>query len=159
MNLQLHHVLTDITGVTGLAILDAILAGERDPQVLAEHRDHRVKAAPATIAKALVRDYRPEHLFALRLSLAAYRYYQQLIRECDGQVQTLLAPFPSAIDPAVHPLPAAPPVAPPPPRTVPTLRTWISGPNCTGSSARISPRCGGSTRSRCTPCLRSSGPT
>lgn len=105
MNLQLHHVLSDITGVTGLAILDAILAGERDPQGLARHRDHRIKASPETIAKALVGDYRPEHLFTLRQSLASYRHYQQLIGECDGQVQALLGDFASQIDPAVHPLP------------------------------------------------------
>ena len=105
MNLQLHHVLSDITGVTGLAILDAILAGERDPQGLARHRDPRIKASPETIAKALVGDYRLEHLFTLRQSLASYRHYQQLIGECDGEVQALLGDFASQIDPAVHPLP------------------------------------------------------
>jgi len=87
MNLQLHHVLSDITGVTGLAILDAILAGERDPQVLAGHRDRRIKASSETIAKALVGDYRSEHLFTLRQSLDAYRHYQRLLGECDGEVQ------------------------------------------------------------------------
>ena len=54
MNLQLHHVLSDLTGVTGLAILDAILAGERDPAVLAQYRDPRLKASAETLAKALV---------------------------------------------------------------------------------------------------------
>jgi len=107
MNLQLHHVLSDITGVTGLAILDAILAGERDPHVLAQHRDRRIKASRETIAKALVGDYRPEHLFTLRQSLASYRHYQALIGECDAQVQARLAVFDSAIDPAGHPLPPA----------------------------------------------------
>ena len=107
MNLQLHHVLSDITGVTGLAILDALLAGERDPQVLAGHRDHRIKASRETIAKALVGDYRPEHLFTLRQSLDAYRQYQRLIGECDREVQALLATFESAIDPAAAPLPPA----------------------------------------------------
>jgi transposase len=107
MNLQLHHVLSDLTGVTGLAILDAILAGERDPQVLARHRDHRVKASPETIAKALVGDYRPEHLFTLRQSLAAYRHTVELIADCDREVQTRLGRFASTIDPAQHPLPPA----------------------------------------------------
>jgi transposase len=105
MNVQLHHVLTDITGVTGLAILDAILAGERDPQVLARHRDHRVKASAETIAKALVGDYRPEHLFTLRQSLASYRHYQRLLEACDVEIQTRLGAFASTIDPARHPLP------------------------------------------------------
>jgi transposase len=107
MNLQVHHVLSDITGVTGLAILDAILAGERDPHVLAQHRDRRVKASPETLAKALVGDYRPEHLFTLRQSLDSYRHYQRLIEACDAQVQALLTAFASTIDPARHPIPRA----------------------------------------------------
>jgi len=105
MNLQLHHVLSDLTGVTGLAILDAILAGERDPHVLAQHRDRRVQASPDTIAKALVGDYRPEHLFTLRQSLTSYRHYQHLLAECDAEVQALLGTFASQVDPAAHPLP------------------------------------------------------
>jgi hypothetical protein len=63
MNLQLHHVISDVTGTTGLAILEAILKGERDPQVLAQLRDRRIKASAETIAKSLVGDYRPEHRF------------------------------------------------------------------------------------------------
>ncbi len=106
-NLQIHHVLSDITGVTGLAILDSILAGERDPEVLARHHDRRIKASRATIAKALVGDYRPEHLFTLRQSLDSYRHYQRLIGDCDAQVQALLSALQSAIDPAVHPIPSA----------------------------------------------------
>lgn len=107
MNLQLHHVLSDLTGVTGLAILDAILAGERDPQVLAAHRDPRVKAAPETLAKALVGDYRMEHLFTLRQALASYRHYQHLLGECDGEIAALLAGFASTIAPGAPPLPPA----------------------------------------------------
>ena len=105
MTLQLPHVLTDLTGVTGLASLDAILAGERDPPGLAQHRDHRVQASPETIAKALVGDYRPEPLFTLRQSLAAYRHAQGLIAECDREVRRLLGRFAATIDPATHPLP------------------------------------------------------
>jgi len=104
MTLQLHHVLSDLPGVTGLASLDAILAGERDPEVLAGHRAHRLQATQETIAKALVGDYRREHLFTLRQSLGAYRHYQQLISECDREVQGLLATFESVSDPAVSPL-------------------------------------------------------
>src|SRR2546427_5513240 len=76
MNLQLHHVISDITGLTGLAILDAILAGERDPKRLAKLRDWRIKVSEEVIAKSLVGDYWPEHLFTLRQSLAGYRYYK-----------------------------------------------------------------------------------
>src|ERR1700730_11168164 len=63
MNLQLHHVISDITGVTGVAIVEAILAGERNPHTLAALRDRRIKASADTIAKSLVGDYRREHLF------------------------------------------------------------------------------------------------
>jgi transposase len=87
MNLHLHHVVSDLTGVTGLAILDAILAGERDPQKLAALRDRRIKASEATIARALVGDYRPEHLFTLQQALALYRVYQTQVLECDRQIE------------------------------------------------------------------------
>jgi len=107
MNLQLHHVISDITGVTGLAILDAILAGTRDPQALAARRDRRIKASREAIAKALVGDYRSEHLFTLRQSLAAYRHDQTLIQECDAEVEHTLHGFDARIDPAAHPLPPA----------------------------------------------------
>ena len=83
MNLQIHHVISDITGLTGLRIIDAILAGERDPLKLARLRDGRIKASEETIVKSLVGDYRREHLFTLRQSLAAWRHYQSLMQECD----------------------------------------------------------------------------
>lgn len=107
MNLQLHHVISDITGVTGLAILDAILAGERDPDVLAQHRNPHIKASKEIISKALVGDYRREHLFTLRQSLAAYRHYQSLVAQTDVEVEHLLAAFDSRVDPRETPLPAA----------------------------------------------------
>ena len=106
MNLQLHHVISDITGVTGLAILDAILAGERDPHALARFRNPHIKASKEVIAKALVGDYRREHLFTLRQSLAAYRHYQTLIADTDTEVEQLLAEFNSRVDPSKTPPPA-----------------------------------------------------
>ena len=142
MNLQLHHVLSDLTGVTGVAILDAILAGERDPAVLAQHRDPRLKASRETIAKALVGDYRPEHLFTLRQSLASYRHYQRLVAECDAEVQALLDRFPPRSIP-----PSAPPAAPAPPAPSLASRS-TSGPSSTGSSGPTSRRSRGSTPSR-----------
>ena len=105
MNLQVHHVLSDITGLSGVTILDAILRGERDPRKLAELRDGRVKASEETIAKSLVGDYRPEHLFTLRQSLEAWRFHRKLIAECDGELETYLACFTSKADPKQHPLP------------------------------------------------------
>jgi transposase len=69
MNLQIHHVLNEIMGASGLAILDAILAGNRDPVCLAHHCNIRVKSPRAKVAQALMGDKRPEHLFTLKQSL------------------------------------------------------------------------------------------
>jgi len=98
MNLKLHHVISDITGVSGLDITDAILSGERDPRVLASLRNRRIKASPKVIEKSLVGDYLPEHLFTLKQSLEAFRYYQHLIAEVDQQIQRALENFESSID-------------------------------------------------------------
>ena len=105
MNLQLHHVISDITGVTGLAIVDAILAGERDPKVLAQLRDKRIKASEEVIVKSLEGDYRKEHLFTLRQSLEGYRWHLKQILECDQQVQEMLQKFDSQVDVTENPLP------------------------------------------------------
>jgi transposase len=94
--------------LTGLAILDALLAGERDPAVLAQHRDPRLKASPATLAKALVGDYRPEHLFTLRQAVASFRHYQRLVAVCDQEVQRLLDSFPATEAALAAPLPPDP---------------------------------------------------
>jgi len=93
MNLQLHHVISDITGQTGLAIVDAILAGERNPFALAKLRHDRIKASEEVIAKSLVGDYRPEHIFTLQQSLAAYRSYQKFIDDCDREIRRSLKEF------------------------------------------------------------------
>jgi transposase len=105
MNLQLHNVITDLTGKTGLAILDAILEGERDTTKLAALKDPRIKATPEIIAKSLVGYYRGEHVFALKQALGAYRYYQQLLGECDQELEKLLADFEGRVDPTHRPLP------------------------------------------------------
>lgn len=86
MNLLLHHVVTDITGITGMKIIKAILAGERDPQVLARNRDERCHNPTATIAKSLVGNYREEHLFALRQAVDLYETYQAKIADCDQAI-------------------------------------------------------------------------
>src|SRR4249919_2333291 len=72
MNVQLHHVITDITGATGLRIVRAILAGERDPKKLASLRHYACHADAATIEKALTGNYRAEHIFALEQALALF---------------------------------------------------------------------------------------
>jgi len=93
MNLRLHHVISDITGKTGLAIIDAILAGERNPYVLAQLRNERIKASEEVIAKSLTGDYRSEHLFALRQSLVAYRSCRKLIDDCEIEISRSLEQF------------------------------------------------------------------
>lgn len=93
MNLKLDKVLSDITGVTGLLIIDAILAGVRDPRKLARLRDQRCRNDEETIAKALVGTWRSEHLFALRQARELYRTMQNLIAECDAQIEVHLKTF------------------------------------------------------------------
>jgi len=91
MNLHLHHVVSDITGLTGLRIIDAILAGQRDPEQLVKLRDKRVyKSTPRQMQAALVGDYRAEHLFVLSQSVQAYRFYQSRIEECDREIEPVL---------------------------------------------------------------------
>src|SRR5262244_3678454 len=85
MNLQLHHVISDITGLTGMRIIRAITDGERDGKKLAALR-YRTQADETIIEKALQGDYRPEHLFALKQSLDAFDHYQKQIAECDQQI-------------------------------------------------------------------------
>lgn len=95
MNVQLHQVLSDVTGVSGMRIIEAILAGERDPQKLAALADRRVRATKATIEKAMRGDYRVEHLFVLKCALELYQTYEQKIHLCDEQVIAEMAKLPS----------------------------------------------------------------
>jgi len=107
MNLQLHHVISDVTGKTGLTIIDAILAGERDPAVLAMHRDHRIKADQRTIARSLRGDWQAEHLFTLRQARATDEHYQRQITECDTAAELMLGTFDKANSPTDLPPPTS----------------------------------------------------
>jgi transposase len=91
MNVQLHHVVSDITGVTGLKIVRDIVAGTRDPKLLAQHRDSRCSASVATICKALDGNYRVEHIFALRQALELYDFHSVKVTECDAEIELALA--------------------------------------------------------------------
>jgi transposase len=102
MNLHLHKVLSDLSGVTGMLLLRAIAAGETDPLKLASIEHPRVKASEAELLAALTGDYRPEQLFCLRSALAAWDFYQQRIADTDAQVEACLARF------ATHPERATP---------------------------------------------------
>ena len=86
MNIKLHQVISDLSGHTGLRIVRAIVAGERDRLKLAALKDRRIKSDVSIIAKALEGDYRAEHLFALKQALELYDYYQQKIAECDAEI-------------------------------------------------------------------------
>ena len=90
MNLQLHHVVADITGATGLRIVRAILSGEHDPKVLASLRDYRCHATAETIEKALTGNYRAEHLFALEQALALYDAYHEKVSACDARIEAVM---------------------------------------------------------------------
>jgi len=105
MNVKLGHVISDITGVTGMRIIDAILQGERDPRALAQLRDKRIQAEEETILKSLEGDYRPEHLITLEQSLAGYRFYQKQMAELDQKIEGFMEALPPKIDLREHPLP------------------------------------------------------
>ena len=87
MNVPLTQVLTDMTGVTGLAIIRAIVAGERDPVHLARFREPQCASSTEDIAKALTGHDPPEHVFALKQALALYDAYTEQVRECDAAVE------------------------------------------------------------------------
>lgn len=93
MNLLLHNVVSDITGVTGMRIIKAILAGERDTHVLAGMRDKRCKNSIETIAKSLEGNYRPEHLFSLKQAVETFEFYQAQIAKCDEEIESLISTF------------------------------------------------------------------
>lgn len=90
MNLQLANVLNDVTGLTGMQIIRSIVAGERDPKVLAKFRDSRCKSPIEKIEKSLAGHYREEHLFSLKQALDGYDFYQRLIQECDEKIEKAL---------------------------------------------------------------------
>jgi transposase len=106
MNVQLHHVLSDVTGVSGLTIIEAILDGQRDPVKLAAMVDRRVRASQETIQKALVGDYRSEHLFVLKCAFELYHTYEAKITAGDEQIVIEVAKLPDRVDVNIKPLPA-----------------------------------------------------
>jgi len=106
MNVQLANVISDISGLTGQAIIRAIVAGERNPLKLAALSDPRVRASREEIAKSLEGNWRPELLFVLQQEVDMYDIYQKRIAECDQRLQKHLASL-------THPLPLQPPTQKP----------------------------------------------
>ncbi len=93
MNVKLQHVIRDLTGKTGMTIVEAIVRGERNPRRLARLRDPRTKADEATIARSLQGHLREEHIFELTQALELYRFYQDKIAECDREIERQLERF------------------------------------------------------------------
>jgi transposase len=107
MNIHLDRVLTDIMGTTGQAIVRAIVAGERDPVVLAQLRNPACKASSETIARALTGSWQDEHLFVLKQALALYDAYTEQVLVCDCEIERVMQAMESRAEPDA-PLPNLP---------------------------------------------------
>lgn len=103
MNVRLTNVLSDITGVTGLKIIRAILAGERNPQHLAALREPGCKKSQAEIAKSLEGHYKREHVFALKQALELYDFYDRQLQACDAELEAMYQEFDPPEDPGTPP--------------------------------------------------------
>lgn len=90
MNIKLHTIISDIDGKTGLRIVEAILVGERNPEVLADMRDSRIKASREEIIKSLEGYWTTEHLFELRQCYKLYCQHRNMVEECDKEIEKLL---------------------------------------------------------------------
>ena len=108
MNVQLRGVLSDICGESGLAIIGAILQGQRDPLKMAALAHRRVKASREQLAQALVGDYRSEHLFVLQMAYELYQVYQQKISRCEQELAAALERLPDRVNLQERPLAAKP---------------------------------------------------
>lgn len=98
MNVQIHRVLSDITGVTGMNILRAIIDGQRDGLTLAKLRHPQIKTSEETIAKSLQGDYRPEFLFELKTALELWDLYQLKMMDCDQQIRKCFEGFEAKVE-------------------------------------------------------------
>jgi transposase len=105
MHVQLQHIITDIPGVTGMAIVDAILAGERKAAILAKLRMPNSKASAETVRKSWEGNWQDEHLFTLKQSRENLAHYQRQIEACDEEIEKLWLQFEGRVDPEKQPLP------------------------------------------------------
>lgn len=105
MNVQLHHAVSDITGATGLRIVRAIVAGERDPAVLASFRDVRCKTSEDDLRAALTGNYRRDHVFCLQQALDLFDTYNEKIKKCDEQIELALKELAKGAASPTEPLP------------------------------------------------------
>ncbi len=108
MNIRVHHAVSDITGVTGMAIIRAIVDGERDPRALAQMRDRRCRKSEAQIAEHLTGNWRPEHLFNLGQALKMYDQFCQVVAEYDAEILAYIKTLqPADVDDESIPPPAS----------------------------------------------------
>lgn len=103
MNLKMNKVLSDITGLTGMNIIRSIIAGEHNPQVLAEFRDGRCKYSQEEIAQALTGHYKREQIFSLKQAVEMYNFYGEKIRDCDTELERMYAEFEPPDEPGTPP--------------------------------------------------------
>ncbi len=96
MNIQLHNVISDITGETGMMIIRAIVDGQRDPKLLASYRNYRCQNSLEIIEKSLTGNYREEHVFSLSQALELFDIYQNKITACDEKIEKQLSTFEDA---------------------------------------------------------------
>lgn len=106
MNVQIHHAVADVTGKTGITIVRAIVAGNHDPEALAQHRDPRCRTTKEVLVEALRGHYKTEHLFTLQQSLSLYDTFSQHIQDCDARIEAVLrdlaAQFPQPLTPPLR---------------------------------------------------------
>ena len=103
MNICVHHAVSDITGVTGMAIIRAIVDGERDPRILAQMRDRRCKKSEEQITEELTGNWRSEHLFNLRQALKMYDQFCQIVTEYDAEIFAYIKTLQPDVDQSVPP--------------------------------------------------------
>lgn len=103
MNLRLTNVLSDISGETGMKIIRAIVTGERNPKILAQFRHHQCKKSEEEIAKSLEGHYRREHVFALKQALELYDFYDQQLKACDAELESMYKEFDPPENPGTPP--------------------------------------------------------
>ncbi len=107
MNLQLHHVVADVTGETGMKIIRAIVGGQRDPSELVKHRDPHCKKPVEVLRAALVGNYQAEHVFELSQAVALYDFCQAQVAQCDVKIEESLKQLNAGTEPPAQPLPTA----------------------------------------------------
>jgi len=103
MNVFIHNVISDITGTTGLKIIEAIIKGNTNPKELVKFKDRRIKADDETIIKSLTGNYKEEHIFTLKQALDTFYYFKKQISDTDDEIQKLLSKFDSKTDDTLPP--------------------------------------------------------